>query len=160
MQTQEGEQRRRNTNVMHIASKSLAYATKSSPWTTKWGLKKCSDITRQCVSWRLCISLAQIYFHQLWPHQSFTLCQAIYAFIQFIWMDAQRHCIWRTVSSSLRHTTRCCFAFFHTHTHTHTHTHIVFEREHEKASQCCVLVQPAALCLLSFGSFDVNDWEL
>ncbi len=55
-------------NVLHIASKSLTYATKSSHWMTKWCLilatvNKCSDFTRQCVSWRLCISLAQMYFH-------------------------------------------------------------------------------------------------
>ncbi len=44
--------------------------------------------------------------------QSFTLHQTICAIFQIIWMDVQRSCIWRTVSSSVKRMTRHRFAFF------------------------------------------------
>ncbi len=51
------------------------------------------------------LSLAE---HSDWAFQGFTLRQVICDICQFIGMDAQRTCIWRTVSSSVkRH-----FAFF------------------------------------------------
>ncbi len=60
--------------------------------------------------------------HADWALQSFTLYQAICAISQFIWMDAQRTCIWRTVKSSVK---------VHTLTLALSHTHKRKERERE-----------------------------
>ncbi len=50
--------------------------------------------------------------HTDWALQSFSLLQVICAIFQIIWMDAQRTCVWRTVSSSVKRTPRRRFAFF------------------------------------------------
>ncbi len=64
-----------------------------------------------------CVKVKYRYIFINFPHQSFTLLQAICAIIQFIWMDAQRTCIWRASQTSVSfffslsswtHSMRCC----------------------------------------------------
>ncbi len=117
MQTQEVALFRAAKKKYRRASKSLAYATKSSPWVTKLGLilavgqKVLRHYSPVCELEAVYKFSTDIFSSTLTTWE-FTLRQAICAIIKFIWMDAQRTCIWRTVSSSVRHTTRLRFAFF------------------------------------------------
>ncbi len=120
--------------------------------TWSWPDKTWNILCSYCLQWNTSQSkFRNHYFLFLFAFSILSQLFLIWGCIfQFIWMDAQCSCIWRTVNCSVKRTTRRSFvALTHTHTHACARAQRKIQSErvfHNMQNWCATCKRYSLLC--------------